>query len=113
VQCGCAASSPTRRSLSPAQRKRDKRGRKRGGVQQILLDTGLLRASYQSGPGHAETIGPLSLTVGSNLDRAAWHQFGTRTIPAREQLGWNESLIETCSEIIADHMEQQLLGGGA
>ena len=59
-------------------RPRDKRARKKGGRQQLLLDTGLLRASYQAGAQHVEEVTPLTLAVGSNLDRAAW-------LPHRDQ----------------------------
>lgn len=98
-------------------RKRDKRARKKGGQQQLLQDRGLFRASYQSGEGHVEEVGPLSLAVGSNLKAgdsdftlAEIHTFGTRTIPAREQIGWGEPLVETVTEIVADHLARQLGG---
>ncbi len=98
-----AAWAPLKRARN---RKRDRRAAKKGGVQAILQDTGLLMASYQSGANHTESIDRESMVTGSNLDRAAWQNFGTRTIPARPQAGWNEDLISVCSDIVADRLLQ-------
>lgn len=50
-----------------------------------LRDTGLLAASVTSpaGKGHVEEITDTTLTVGSNLDRAALHQHGGTITPTR------------------------------
>ncbi len=85
--------------------------RKRGGKSaKLLRDTGLLMASYQGGNGHAEDITALSLTWGSNLDRAGWHQDGTRTIPARPQAGLTPLIAQDIGDLVSEWLEKQLAG---
>ncbi len=87
--------------------------RKRGGATaKLLRDTGLLMASYTPGAsGNVERVEPLSLVWGSNLDRAAWHQFGTATIPARPQAGITDELAGKAEMIVGEHAERLILGG--
>lgn len=105
---------PSGRAWAPLKRqrtgKRHARARAKGGVQQILRDTGVLMASYQGGTGHLEAVRPDGMTVGSNLDRAAWHQFGTRNMVAREQVGWNAALLDECEALILDHLARAMGG---
>lgn len=76
-----------------------------------LLDSGLLAASMAArGEGHVEEITAVSLTVGSNLDRAAPQNFGApwKGIPAREFAGLSEHAQEQCDEVLADFLAEQM-----
>src|ERR1700694_4467499 len=46
-----------------------------------LLETGAMRASYEHTVGHDEAV------VGSNDDKAVWHEVGTSKMPPRPVLG--------------------------
>lgn len=63
-----------------------------------LLDTGALRKSIQK-----QILGGVSLEIGTNLSYAAFHQFGTKYIPARRFLGTSEALIRQAEELIREH----------
>lgn len=53
-----------------------KHPRPRGG-NRVLRDRGLLLASTTAaGPGHVESLTPFELIIGTNLDKAALHQYG-------------------------------------
>lgn len=93
----------------PLKRKRSGK-RHKGSIPKPLLDTGLLRASaVANGRGHVEEITANSLEVGSNLEYAGWQNDGTRTIPAREFIGFSNSLIADIEEVLADFLEANLL----
>lgn len=74
--------------------KQRRKGRK-GGSAQVLVDTGQLRNSITK-----QILGSSVLMIGSNADYAAWHQFGTRHIPARPFLGVSDDLIQSAQELI-------------
>jgi phage gpG-like protein len=86
------------------------RGRRRGG--KVLRDTGLLMASFGSGGHHVEAFDRRGgLVWGSNLDRAAWHQHGTRRMPARPMIGFTARISEKVSLVVAEQVVKQLLAG--
>lgn len=74
--------------------KQPRKGRK-GGSAQVLVDTGQLRNSITK-----QILGGSALIIGSNADYAAWHQFGTRYVPARPFLGVSDDLIQSAQELI-------------
>ncbi len=94
-----------------------KPSKKRGGASaKPLRDTGLLMGSLtaRSGQGHTEEYGPTSLVWGSALDRAGWHNEGTRTIPARPFLDVSPQLEERLARLVGNLVVEQLtkaLGG--
>ncbi len=94
-------------------RKRDKRGRRRGGTQKLLQDSGLLKASSTaSGADAILDIQPLSLETGTALVYAAAQNYGyaPRNLPARQFIGVNADLADTFAEIIGDYAVE-VLGG--
>lgn len=86
--------------------------RHKGSSAKPLLDSGLLRASASAkgAAGHVEVISAGTLTYGTNLDYASFHQFGTRTIPARPFQGVGPDLQETLDNIVADWLAEQVAG---
>ena len=58
--------------------------RRRGG--KILRDTDVMMASFGRQAGHVEQVDRTSMVWGSNLDRAFWHQHGTRRMVARPMI---------------------------
>lgn len=79
--------------------------RKRGGASaKLLRDTGLLMGSYVAGAGHVELATATSLVWGSNVDRAAWHHYGTRTVPARPQIGFTDALLARIDLLLLDRL---------
>lgn len=86
---------------------------KRGGpAAKLLRDTGLLMSSYGAGAGHVERVSGVALEWGSNVDRAAWHQFGTRAIPARPHVGVTPELLQKVDFVITQFLGNSLLPGG-
>lgn len=73
-----------------------------------LRDTGLLLASVVGGARHVERITDAELLFGTNLEYAGFHQFGTRFIPKREFLGFNQQLIGDIDRAFGDYVEKQL-----
>lgn len=90
--------------------KRPRRGKRhKGSTPKPLLDTGLLQASITAnGQKHIEEVTSTSLTVGSSLDRAAWQNNGTRTIPAREFAGFSDRALDMIDDVMAEFLEDQL-----
>ena len=76
------------------QSRKPRKGQK-GRSDQVLVDTGQLRNSITK-----QILGSSVLMIGSNADYAAWHQFGTRHIPARPFLGVSDDLIQSAQELI-------------
>lgn len=65
-------------------RERNNRSGNRGGVGRPLWDSGELKASLDSGGGFAlRSFQPREYARGTRLPRGAFHQAGTRHIPAR------------------------------
>ncbi len=96
--------------LKPQSRRRprDKRAKKRGGRPMILVDSGILRASVNSGPQHVERITSTSMEVGTAVDCGRWHMTGTRRMPARPFLGWTPQLVQQCEDVVADFLAKKL-----
>jgi hypothetical protein len=76
------------------------------GADKPLLDTGVLAASW----GSVSDVGPTRLAWGSDLDRAAWQNFGTRTIPARVQMGFSEAFLAKSKLVLADFLAKWWAG---
>jgi len=75
-----------------------------------LRDTGLLMASLTAaGPGHVERLTRAELLQGTNLGYARYHQYGTRHIPARPFLGFNEALQDRIVEIFGNWWVKEML----
>lgn len=98
--------------LRPRSRPRDKRGRKRGGTQQILLDTGTLRASITSlgSRDNVFLVERNAVLVGTRVKYAPFHQHGTRKMVARPFLGWSPELLRKARRILADFVRRTLSG---
>lgn len=83
--------------------------RRRGKSPKPLRDKGILMASASAfGAGHVETITPSSLTMGTNIEYASYHQDGTATIPQRAFLGVSDEVADKCQMVIADYVEERL-----
>jgi len=83
--------------------------RRRKGASGVVLDlTGEMRSALTEpdAPGSVAELGGdgMSLLFGTDLDRAAWHQHGTRYMPARELLPdpWPPEDIDAIASVIAD-----------
>lgn len=76
-----------------------KQPRKRGG-DLPLSDTGRLKGSITS-----QILGDNVVTIGSRVDYAPYHQFGTAHIPARPFLGVSDDLMRTIEDFIHDHFD--------
>jgi len=80
----------------------------------LLIRTGALRDSLigPSAPGHVEELEAQSLTLGSRLPYALFHQLGTRRMPARPLIVLSGERTERWIEIIRSGIEERavLLG---
>lgn len=88
-------------------RKRDRRA-KGGTGQKPLRDTGLLMASMSArGSGAVRDIGAFHLEQGTSISYGAFHQFGTRHIPARRFAGITSKMLDRIADfILADAVRQ-------
>jgi len=91
-----------------AKLKRPRRNSK--GRDRILQDTGALRTSVtaKGARGNIDLKTPTSLTWGTNLHYAKFHQDGTKHIPKREFLGIGEKLAEKMEAVAYDYIEEQI-----
>lgn len=97
-------------------RRRDRRARKRGGGsgQKPLRDTGVLMASMSAtagAKGGVRIFGQASLEQGTAVEYAAFHQQGTRHIPARPFAGLTAAMVDRLGDIAADRVARQIAGG--
>jgi phage gpG-like protein len=88
--------------------------RRRAGTS-ILYETGaLLRSLTEPGAaGHVEELEGYSLTLGSRLPYARYHQTGTRRMPARPLIVLSGTRAERWTEIVRQEIEQKALLLGA
>jgi len=72
--------TPWRPLKRPRDRERDRRAAARGGVQQVLRDTGILQASVtaQGARGNIDELTDRHLVFGTSLSYAAAHQYGAQ-----------------------------------
>lgn len=89
-----------------------RRRRKGGKGAKPLRDTGILMlsATASGAKGHVEQVTATSLVYGSNLDRAGWHQGGTKTIPPRPFVGLSQRGLKIIEEMCADFAAQKIAG---
>lgn len=82
-------------------------GRRRG--LPLLVRTGALLESLRgpSGANHVEEIGPDTLTLGSRLPYAMFHQLGTRRMPARPIIVLSGERTERWLEIVRSAIEEK------
>ncbi len=75
----------------------------------LLVRTGALRDSLlgPSAPGHVEELEAQSLTLGSRLPYALFHQLGTRRMPARPLIVLSGERSERWLEIIRSGVEEK------
>jgi len=86
----------------------------------LLVRTGALRDSLISpGSGHVEEMDGRSLTLGTRLPYAMFHQLGTRHMPARPIIVLSEERSQRWAEVVRTAIEdktvllgKQELGGG-
>ena len=88
--------------------------KRRGGpTAKPLRDTGILMASMAAGTGHIEDIAGSSMTWGTNVFYAGFHQHGTGGIPARPFLGLTPAMEKRmCAQILVDAIERQVKANG-
>ncbi len=91
------SSAPDGTPWAPLKKER----RRNKGKSLPLRDTGLLMASLQGGPKHIDVRRQTGLQFGTSVDYAAFHQFGTKFIPARPFLGLNAKLIKSIGSAFA------------
>ncbi len=80
------------------------------GRTQPLWATGRLAASTGAGGvGHVQQVGDNALVFGTSVKYGAYHQDGTRTIPARPFLGIGDALMWQLAGVIGKYVEEELL----
>lgn len=89
--------------------------RRRRASTSILYETGaLLRSLTEPGAaGHVEELEGYSLTLGSRLPYARYHQTGTRRMPARPLIVLSGARVERWTEIVRRSLEEKTLLLGA
>ena len=89
--------------------KRKPSARRGGPSAKLLRNTGILMASLtgQAG-GHVEVLTATSLTWGSNVPYAGYHQHGTKHIPARPFLGITDQMRGRIEQIVAEYVKRAL-----
>ena len=90
-----------------------KRGGVKGNTSPLLVRTGALRDSLIGlGAAHVEEMDERSLTLGSRLPYAIFHQLGTRHMPARPIIVLSEARSNKWTEIVRRAIEDKavLLG---
>ena len=68
----------------------------------ILREQGILASSV------AFRVSKTQVRVGSGIEYGAWHQTGTRNMPARPWLGFERDDPDTIAQFFADHLEGRL-----
>lgn len=72
---------------------------------QLLWDTGtLLRSLTPGGANNVLDVSASSVTVGTNVLYAQYQQEGTRTIPARPYLVWNDPVKANASKVFEKYL---------
>ncbi|MBZ5545368.1 MAG: phage virion morphogenesis protein [Acidobacteriia bacterium] len=81
----------------------------------LLVRTGALRDSLigPSAPGHIEETDEASLTIGSRLPYAMFHQLGTRRMPARPMIVLTDARAERWLQIVQQQINEKILALGA
>lgn len=89
--------------------------RRRGAGSTILYSTGALERSFLDplAAGRVEELEEQSLTLGSNLPYARYHQTGTRRMPARPIVVLSGARSERWMEIVRRGIEEKTLLLGA
>jgi phage gpG-like protein len=89
--------------------------RRRRASTSILYETGaLLRSLTEPGAaGHVEELEGYSITLGSQLPYASYHQTGTRRMPARPIIVLSGTRAERWTELVRQHVEAKTLLLGA
>ncbi len=78
----------------------------------ILVETGAMRASLVGQTGDSiRDAGADFATFGTSDEKAAFHQEGTRNMPARPPVGASDELLDEIAGIIGDAYIAQLSGG--
>lgn len=76
----------------------------RGFAPDILVRTGRLKRSLTERPFGVETFTRDGVTLGTDVEYAKFHQFGTDTIPARPMLRTNEDFEDEINDILARYV---------
>ncbi len=89
--------------------KRPRSGKRHAGSTPLpLRNTGLLMAAtLAAGAEHVDVRTDSSMEWGSSVEYAGWQNFGTRTIPARQFVGWSEPLLQEVEAILLDYAARQ------
>lgn len=94
--------SPDGTPYKPLARPRPKGHNQQSGP---LIDTGaMLRSLIADGPGHIEEYKPNQVRLGTSDRKAAFHQRGTRRIPARKFVGFTSQMLDDAERIVADQL---------
>lgn len=82
---------------------------RKGYPSDILVRTGVLLRSLVSGeaPYSVEEIEPKDMWVGTSVPYAAFHQTGTRKMPARPLIAITEALLDEWAGLVAKHMSEE------
>lgn len=110
-QCFAGSREPDGTAWPPFKRKPS--ARRGGWSAKLLVDKGLLQASMSASAasGAVREIGRTSLEHGSNLKYAAYQNFGTATIPARQFAGITPAMAERIEQLVADDVMRQVSSG--
>lgn len=108
-ECFRTESDPWRKKWAPLKRPYRYRGGKRTKAR-ILQDTGALRSSVTSAfaAGNVRQRTSTSLTWGTQLPYAGYHQDGTAKIPARPFLGLNDKTMDRIDQVLGDYAADEV-----
>lgn len=79
-----------------------------------LINTGdMMESLVGQGDGHIESVGESEAILGTGhskegLPVAMWHQDGTKRMPARPFVGFNEQMIDDAMNLVADDLLAQV-----
>ena len=80
------------------------------GPHPILILTGVMRAStIGKAPNHIERIEQFEAVTGTSDEKAYIHQYGTDTIPQREFVGVDETVVDAMAEAVADFIIEEFV----
>lgn len=100
--------APLKRPRRKGTKNKGKGSRRRSSTtNQPLWDTGRLVASMGAGSDHREQVTRDVLVFGTNVSYGVFHQFGTRTIPARPFLGFSDDTIARIEDVLVTFIAEQ------
>lgn len=76
----------------------------------LVKSTAMKRSVTEEGGEGYALVDETSLTVGSDVEYAAFHEFGTSKLPERSFMGVSEERLKDLDDVVADGILDLLLG---